>query len=251
MRGFEKLQELKDNMMKPIYEKRRHLGCELCGTTFYGYYKNTGTNAVPNGEESPHPTREGWIRVHTYDDVFYPDCPDCWFPTFVRDAKTAKLIFEREQEKSRKKEERRKERKAKKDAQPVYVDYKLRFENRQAYNERIIHLAESPDDLTKYEIMSSYFLDKIFWKKFGKGCHTLESRHFTIKKHLYDGTYRSNSGKTRMGSFTPYFEVTNNKTGKVREVGTDSVLRHIERREQFGTNRRNDPKRNWGLPKNG
>ena len=70
MRGFEKLQELKDNMMKPIYEKRRHLGCELCGTTFYGYYKNTGTNAVPNGEESPHPKREGWIRVHTYDDVF-------------------------------------------------------------------------------------------------------------------------------------------------------------------------------------
>jgi hypothetical protein len=102
--------------------------------------------------------------------------------------------------------------------------------------------------MTKYEIMSSYFMDKVFWKRFGAGCYELQSRHFTIKKHLWDGTYMSNSGKTRMGRFTPYFEVTNNQTGKVREIGTDSVKRAIEREKQFGKNRRNDPKRNWGLP---
>ena len=42
MRGLNKLQQLKDSMMKPIYEKRRHLGCEFCGTTFYGYYTKDG-----------------------------------------------------------------------------------------------------------------------------------------------------------------------------------------------------------------
>ena len=34
MSGFEALQQVKDDMMRPIYEKRRHLGCEFCGTTF-------------------------------------------------------------------------------------------------------------------------------------------------------------------------------------------------------------------------
>ena len=244
MRGLEKLKRLKSDMMRPIYEKRRHLGCEICGTTFYGHYQKTGSNAVPNGEESPHPTKKGWVICHTYDDVFYPICPSCFMDFFVRDAKTALAIYEKQKEKDRKKAER----KAKKDAQPVNVDYKLRFENKQAYNQRIVHLAQNPDDLTKYEIMSSYFLDKVFWQKFGKGCHTLESRYFTIKKHLWNGTYMSNSGKTRMGSFTPYFEVTNNQTGKTREVGTQSVLHDIKLRQQFGTNRRNDPDRNWGLP---
>lgn len=247
MRGFEKLQELKDNMMKPIYEKRRHLGCELCGHTFYDYYKKTGFYGVPNGEKSPHPTLKGKTLVHTYDDVFYPPCSKCWCDGTVRDAKTALAIYEKQAEKDRKKAER----KAKKDAEPVKISEKLTYPNKQAYYDRIDYLAANPDEMTKYEIMSSYFMDKVFWKKFGAGCYELQSRHFTIKKHLWDGTYMSNSGKTRMGRFTPYFEVTNNQTGKVREIGTDSVKRAIERETRFGKNRRNDPERNWGLPKNG
>jgi hypothetical protein len=51
-----------------------------------------------------------------------------------------------------------------------------------------------------------------------------------------------------MGGFTPYFEVTNNQTGKEREVGTESVRFEIELKQKYGTNRRNDPKRNFGLP---
>lgn len=131
---------------------------------------------------------------------------------------------------------------------PVLISKKLKYANKKAYQERLDYLAKNHDDITKYEMMSSYFLDKLFWKIFGKGCHTLEVRHFTIKKQLWNGTYMSNSGKTRMGYFTPYFEVTNNKTGKVREIGTQSVLNDIKRREQFGTNRRNDPERGYGLP---
>tara|TARA_B100000963_G_scaffold262327_1_gene230474 strand:- start:4672 stop:5331 length:660 start_codon:yes stop_codon:yes gene_type:complete len=219
-------------MMKPIYEKRRHLGCEFCGTTFYGYYTKDGDSFNNTVSED-------------VSGVYFPDCAKCGEGLGVHDAKTARKIYEYHEEKDRKKRERI----AKKEAQPVNVDYKLRFKNKQAYNQRIVYLAKNPDDLTKYEIMSSYFLDKVFWQKFGKGCHTVESRHFTIKKHLWNGTYMSNSGKTRMGSFTPYFEVINNQTGKVREVGTQSVLHDIELRQKFGTNRRNDPDRNWGLPK--
>lgn len=141
-----------------------------------------------------------------------------------------------------------KTRKAKEAARPVKVSKKLTYPNKQAYYDRIDYLAAKPDEMTKYEIMSSSLMDKVFWKIFGSGCHTLEVRNFTIKKHLWDGTYMSNSGKTRMGYFTPYFEVTNNQTGKVREIGTQSVLNDIKRREQFGTNRRNDPERGYGLP---
>lgn len=131
---------------------------------------------------------------------------------------------------------------------PVLISKKLKYANKKAYQERLDYLVKNHDDITKYEMMSSYFLDKLFWKIFGKGCHTLEVRHFTIKKQLWNGTYMSNSGKTRMGHFTPYFEVTNNQAGKVREIGTQSVLNDIKRREQFGTNRRNDPERGYGLP---
>tara|TARA_E500000178_G_scaffold353972_1_gene421435 strand:- start:897 stop:1460 length:564 start_codon:yes stop_codon:yes gene_type:complete len=141
-----------------------------------------------------------------------------------------------------------KTRKAKEAAKPVKVSAKLTYPNKKAYEDRIDFLAVNPDEMTKHEIMSSYFMDKVFWKIFGKGCHTLEVRNFTIKKRLWDGTYMSNSGKTRMGYFTPYFEVTNNQTGKVRELGTQSVLNDIKRRERFGTNRRNDPERGYGLP---
>ena len=97
-------------------------------------------------------------------------------------------------------------------------------------------------------MMSDYFLDKVFWAKFGKGCHVMQVRNFTIEKQLHDGTYLSNSGKTRMGRFTPYFTITNKDTGKVREIGTDRVLHQIEMNKKYGTNRRNDPDRGYGLP---
>lgn len=234
--GLKALQQVKDKMMKPLYEKRRHLGCEWCGTTFYGYYSKEKQSMF----DSPCYIEEGV-------SVFIPPCPnkDCGMENFgVYDAKSALHHYNKRKEKEQKKAER----KAKKDAEPVKVSKKLTYPNKQAYHDRIEYLAANPDDLTKYEIMSSYFLDKIFWKKFGKGCHTLQSRHFTIKKRLWDGTYRSNSGKTRMGGFTAYFEVTNNQTGKEREVGTESVRFEIELKQKYGTNRRNDPKRNFGLP---
>ena len=70
MSGFEALQKVKDDMMRPIYEKRRHLGCELCGNTFHGHYQKTGyqSDKVPNGKKSPHPTKQGYSIIHTYDD---------------------------------------------------------------------------------------------------------------------------------------------------------------------------------------
>tara|TARA_B100000902_G_scaffold352836_1_gene363850 strand:+ start:2877 stop:3440 length:564 start_codon:yes stop_codon:yes gene_type:complete len=141
-----------------------------------------------------------------------------------------------------------KTRKAKEAAKPVLISKKLQYENKKAYEERLVHLAKNPSDITKYEMMSSYFLDKLFWEMFGKGCHTLKVRNFTIKKELFNGTYMSNSGKSRMGYFTPYFKITNDLTGKEREIGSESVIRHIQRKETFGTNRRNDPDRNFGLP---
>ena len=223
--GFEVLQRLKDKMIDPLLQKRRHLGCEECGKTFYGHYQNTGYNAVPNGKECI---------------VSFP----------VRDAKTAKIIYEKETEKNRKKQERRKARQAEKDAQPVNIGKKLTYLNKEAYHDRIAHLAAAPDNMTKYEMMSSYFLDKVFWERFGKGCHTLEVRNFTIKKQLHDGTYMSNSGKTRMGRFVPYFEIKNELTGKQREVGGEEIKGFLDLRETLGTgtNRRNDPDRAYGLP---
>ncbi len=140
------------------------------------------------------------------------------------------------------------ERKAKKDAQPVKVSARLTYPNKQAYEDRLSLLATEPDQMTKYEMMCDYFLDKVFWKKFGSGCHTMTVRCFEIKKRLFDGTYKSNSGKSRMGYFTPHFIITNIITGKVREIGRDAVRQHIELDRTYGKNRRNDPKRNFGLP---
>lgn len=139
-------------------------------------------------------------------------------------------------------------RKEKEAAQPVLITKKLQFENKQAYQDRLEFLSKHPNQMTAYEMMSSYFLDKLFWKIFGSGCHALKVRNFKIQKCLWDGTYMSNSGKTRMGGYTAYFEITNEVTGKEREIGTQSVLAHINRQDKYGTNRRNDPDRNFGLP---
>ena len=92
-------------------------------------------------------------------------------------------------------------------------------------------------------------------------CHNDMNITMTLRDYIHEaikvtrnyqdqGAMAFNSGKTRMGRFTPYFEITNNQTGKVREVGTESVKRAIERETRFGKNRRNDPERNWGLSKN-
>jgi hypothetical protein len=126
----------------------------------------------------------------------------------------------------------------------LYISKRLYFSDWDDFNSRVTHLSENTTDITPTEMLSSYLLDKLFWKKFGKGCHTLRLKQYKIQKKLWDGTYRSNSGKTRMGSFTPYFEITNIVTGKVREIGTKSVEAALNRR----TNRRNDPDRNFGLP---
>jgi len=231
-------------IMKTIYETRRHLGCELCGGTFYGYYQTTGIHKVPNGKESPHPNKKGWFIVHTHDDVFYPDCQECGSSLTVSDAESAVAIYNQQMDKCKRKAERR----AKKDAQPVKVSARLTYPNKQAYEDRLSLLAQEPDQMTKYEMMCDYFLDKVFWKRFGSGCHTMTVRCFEIKKRLFNGTYKSNSGKSRMGYFTPHFIITNIVTGKVREIGLDAVRQHIQLDRTYGKNRRNDPKRNFGLP---
>ena len=112
---------------------------------------------------------------------------------------------------------------------------------------RVQFVANNPDEMTKDEIMSSEFLDLVFWKKFGKGEHTLQSRHFTIVKYLYDAKWYSNSRKTRYGRYIPYFEVTNNKTGETVKLGKEVVEIKREFRRKHPPNRRNDPERNWGL----
>ena len=91
--------------MKTIYETRRHLGCELCGGTFYGYYQKTGIAEVPNGNESPHPTKKGWFIVHTHDDVFYPDCQECGCSLTVSDAESAVAIYNQQMDKWKRKED--------------------------------------------------------------------------------------------------------------------------------------------------
>lgn len=114
--------------------------------------------------------------------------------------------------------------------------------------QRIKDVSENPDCITPKELLDSNFLDKVFWKKFGSGQHLMMCGHYEVTKHLYNGTYKSNSGKSRMGSWTPYFNVLNTRTGKKRQVGMDDVRFHVEMKKEFGTNRRNDPERNWGLP---
>ena len=234
MGQFQKLQILKDKMLEPELKKRRHLGCEFCGKTFYGYLlqKFKGKYSLYND----------------YNDyLYYPECNSCQLAIGVWDATIAKDKYQR----MLKKEEANKKRAEAKHQKflntPVIYREKLIFKNKLVADERVEYLSKNPQEINKYEMMSNWFLDRIFWKIFGKGCHELKVRNFIIKKELWNGTYMSNSGKTRMGSFTPYFEVTNNQTGKVREIGTDSVKRAIEREERFGTNRRNDPDRNWGL----
>lgn len=241
MSAFQKLSALKDQMMKPIYEKRRHLGCDICGTTFYGYYQKTGIYAVPNGKEKPHPTKSGWTILETYDDVFYPECPSCLIHSCVTDAKEAKRIYLKRQEEQRKKAERRAAKQEKRNATPVNCGRRLFFERRDTFEKRLKEVWESPEKIKPVELLSTDFLDELFITQSGLGKRSKMFAHYKVKKLFIDDTYMSNSGKTRMGWFTPYFVVENTKTGKVRKHGT-------EYRVKPHKNRRNDPDRNWGLP---
>lgn len=244
MVGFEALAILKERMVEPVFTKRRHFGCVFCGTTFYGKY-------------SKEPTTEYSISVGLVDEgdveVYFPPCPnkkcgDGQSCIGVESAKVARHEFEKAEKKRKRAEERQRKKDEEYRTKPYKVTKRLTYPSKMHFDERVLELAESPEKMTKHEMMSDYFLDRVFWAKFGKGCHTMEVRNFTIRKKLYNGTYMSNSGKTRMGGFTPYFIITNKDTGKVREIGTDSVRFEIELKTKYGTNRRNDPERGYGLP---
>lgn len=228
-----------------IYSKRRHLGCTVCGHTFYGYYQKSGLYGVSTGKFVKSKRDPNVLTAVLFKDVFYPSCPNDRCGSYdVDEVKIARLCYEELLAAYEKKKKRAEERQAKKDAMPVIISDRLTYENKQAYEDRLSLLANNPDKMTKYEMMCDYFLDKLFWKKFGKGCHTMRVRNFKIEKKLDDQTYLSNSGKTRMGRFFPFFIVTNTDTGKEREIGL--MLRSFMRKD-IKPNRRNDPERNWGL----
>lgn len=242
---FEKLRQLKDKMEAHIFDKRRHLGCEFCGTTFYGYY-------------TKEPINKRQYRAIITDkrcgevEVYIPPCPDfenCGMEqSGIYDAKTALHHYNKVLEKDRKAEAKRLKKEEEYRTKPYKVSKRLTFSSRMAYDERLETLSSDPNQITKYEMMCDYFLDQVFWKKFGSGCHDMKVRNFSITKKLFNGTYKSNSGKSTMGHWTPYFIITNEDTGKVRSIGDDAVLAHIDSLNKYGKNRRNDPKRNWGLP---
>jgi hypothetical protein len=133
------------------------------------------------------------------------------------------------------------------DSKAVICSKKLKFKDWDEFSERVAHVAKNPNDMTPQEMLSSYFLNKVFWEKFGKGRHELFVRHWVIRKKIHNGTYKSNSGK-RMGHFTPFFRIKNRRTGKIRHIGMGLLTMILEREVERGPNRRNDPKRNWGLP---
>lgn len=211
MSGFEVLQQVKDNMLKPIYEKRRHLGCEFCGTTFYGYYQKTGRSGVPNGKESPHPKKKGWIVCHTHDDVFYPNCPDCYVAYGVRDAKEALAVREYEQEKKRKNKAAAEKRKA-------TIERK-----RQEYWDRVKHVRANPHDATSTELRDFNFIQSLLGMPYWRG---YENREKPCWEEGFNGRYEvkfnyvdqgtSRSGKTHYTR--QWFDITNTDTGESWEA---------------------------------
>jgi len=235
----EALQKIKDDMLRPEYEKRRHLGCSICGHTFYGRYQKKGWTAVPT-------LSVNYVLDHS--NFFYPDCPKCGLDYFVCGAKEAIEVYNRDKEKSRKKQEAARKRQEKRDSRPRNCGNGLFFETTILFKQRLAEVASNPDLIKPIELLNSDFLDELFIKKFGLGRFSMMCGHYKVTKRLYDGTYKSNSGKTRMGHFTPYFDVVNTKTGKEREIGMDDVREHISFKRKYGTNRRNDPDRNFGLP---
>jgi len=243
MEGFAQLQVLKDRMLEAETKKRRHLGCSFCGVNFYGYYEKQDDPCLKPVEVVD---AEGFLSEI---DLQYPNCPKCLKNFEVDEAGRARLVFEELQELKRRREDEERKLKWEYENVPQKITSKLTFPSKKALHQRIEQAAKDPDSITKYEIMSSWFMDKIFWEIFGKGCHTLKVRDFSITKYLDDCTYLSNSGKTRFGQFVAYFKVVNDKTGKKRWIGEERAERLFEIYNRR-PNRRNDPKRNWGLPGN-
>jgi hypothetical protein len=243
MEGFAKLQVLKDKMFEAETEKRRHLGCKYCGATFYGYYEKSGFSGL------------GLVKIYDADGyaietgLRYPDCPKCFDNIGVCEVARARYEYEETQKSQRRRDEKERKQQWEYENVPVKVASKLTFPSKKALHQRIAQAAKDPNSITKYEIMSSWFMDKVFWEIFDKGCHTLKVRDFSITKRLMNCTYLSNSGKTRFGRFVAYFKVVNERTGKKRWIGEERAERLFEIYNRR-PNRRNDPKRNWGLPGN-
>lgn len=208
MNGFSALAGLKDKMMQPLYEKRRHFGCEVCGKTFYGHYRKTGLKQVPNGVERPS-TRAGFVIVETYDNVFYPECPECMTDICVDDAKYAIARRNHRIERSRKNKEAAQKRKA-------TIERK-----RNQYWERVRHVRENPEDITDEESKNYNFLcAMINIPKYGSDPDVIWRRgerngHLTIKHHSHHQG-QSRSGKTHY--YYKWFDVLDHRTGKTYQV---------------------------------
>lgn len=208
---IEQLQKIKDNMMQPLYEKRRHLGCEVCGGTFYGHYQKTGYHKVPNGEESPHPTKPGYLIVHTYDDVFYPDCPNCDVAIGVRSADEAVAVYEHYREKERKNKAAAEKRKA------------TRERNLKQYWDRVRHVRKHPDAATVEELHSFNFVQALLGMPYYSGYDNREkpcwergrNGRYDVKFNYVD-LGRSRSGKTHYTR--EWFDITDTETGESWEA---------------------------------
>jgi len=211
MSGFDALQKVKDDMMRPMYERRRHLGCEFCGTTFYGYYQKTGRSGVPNGKETPHPKQKGWVVCHTHDDVFYPNCPDCSVAYGVRDAKEALAVREHEQEQRRKNKAAAEKRKATKERK------------RQEYWDRVKHVRSNPYDVRPEELRDFNFIQSLLGMPYWSGYENREkpcweqgqNGPYKVKRHsIHKG--HSRSGKTHY--YDDWFDMMNVDTGETWQV---------------------------------
>lgn len=77
-------------------------------------------------------------------------------------------------------------------------------------------------------------LDAIFWKHLGAGSGTMHIGGVTVAKSL--ARYASNSGKHT------------DHAVRFDWVSVDGTPRFVEKPSQFEMNRRNDERRNWGLP---
>ena len=210
MSGFEALQKVKDKMLKPEYEKRRHLGCEFCGHTFYGRYQKTGFNAVPNGITTPS-RREGWTTVHTHSDIFFPECPKCMVDFGVREAKEALAVREYEQEKKRKNKAAAEKRKA------------TIKRKRKEYWDRVKHVRANPNDATMEDLRSYNFIQSLLGMPYYGGYDNREkpcweqgqNGPYKIKSH-YINQGHSRSGKTHY--YNHWFDMMNTKTGETWQV---------------------------------
>ena len=206
----EALQKIKDEMMKPIYEKRRHLACETCGKSFYGYYQPKSRysfNAVPNGKTSPHPTKKGWRIAHMHDDVFYPECPECGIDAFVNDYKQAMINREHEAERRRKNKAAAEKRKA------------TRERKLKEYWDRVEYLRANPNDATMKELENYSFVHALFGKPYYGGYDKrprpcwedgMNGKYNVEFHHHHKG--HSRSGKTHY--YDTWYDIEDTETGK-------------------------------------